>query len=631
MPSNSVLILIMCGIAGILSKEKKKFSNEINGMLNCIAHRGPDQKIIFNNNLGSFGFVRLKIIDLSDKSNQPFVSENGKVKIIYNGEIYNYKELKELYFKNFKFKSNGDGEIIMHLYLKFGISFIDKIKGMFAIAIIDENLNKVFLIRDRFGIKPLYYFYKNNELRFCSEIVGITKTSSHDFSYNIKEMYKYFNQGLMNSSDDTWFNDIKQVPLGHYIIYSKDSSLRKVKYYKIEDHIDEDLDKKKISFKNYIGEFENRLFKSYDEHNNYDVEAGVHLSGGVDSAVLAGLTKKFNLKFNSFTFDFERKEYSEAYFAKKISNSANLKNYTSILKEKNVENYLEKVLLREFEPFSSLRILSQHNLYDNYKNKTKVILDGSGGDEIGAGYSYYMIPWYLDLLGIKKKEKLKKTFFKSLPLIINSTINFSDFIKGSFNQFRKPGSATIDGSNYKNNEIFSKDFFKIDYSLNIKKPFKSNLRNAQYSDLFYLKLPRSLKYADRASMYNSIETRVPFLDHKVVEWALQLPSKFKLLNSQQRILMKYPVKNLVDKKILYLNKRTIADPQSIWLKTILKDLFFDTMNSKDFNHHGIFNKKNLMIYFEKMLKHKKHFNSFLIFQILICELWFQKIFKLRNS
>ena len=132
-------------------------------------------------------------------------------------------------------------------------------------------------------------------------------------------------------------------------------------------------------------------------------------------------------------------------------------------------------------------------------------------------------------------------------------------------------------------------------------------------------------------MYNSIETRVPFLDHKVVEWALQLPSKFKLLNSQQRILMKYPVKNLVDKKILYLNKRTIADPQSIWLKTILKDLFFDTMNSKDFNHHGIFNKKNLMIYFEKMLKHKKHFNSFLIFQILICELWFQKILKLRNS
>ena len=616
----------MCGIAGILSEQNKDTEQQVDKMLNTIEHRGPDQKKIFSNKLGSFGFVRLKIIDLSDKSNQPFISKDQKVKIIFNGEIYNYKELKNQYFKEDTFKSDGDGEILLHLYLKYGINFLEKIKGMFAIAIIDEKLNKVFLVRDRFGIKPLYYTYSKNTLYFCSEISGIRESKTNNFNFNLNEMHRYFKQGLINSSDETWFKNINQVPPGNFLIYSKNLGIKKVKYYKIEDHVDEDLDNNKTSFKKYINEFENRMHHSFDEHNNYDVEAGVHLSGGVDSAVLAALINKKKLKMNSYTFDFEKKEYSEAYYAEKISNTAKLQNFKSILKECDLEKYLTKVLHREYEPFSSLRILSQHNLYDKFKNKAKVILDGSGGDEIGAGYSYYMIPWYLDLLKDKKKDKLKKTFFRALPHVLNKTLNNSEFIKGSFNLFRNPGSATIDGSSYMNYDIFSEDFLKTENKLNIEKPFKSHLRNAQYSDLYYLKLPRSLRYIDRASMHNSIEARVPLLDHKLVEYALQIPSRYKFLNNQQRIIMKYPVKKLINKDILYQNKRTIADPQSIWLKTVLKDLFYDTINSRSFNHHGIFNKSNLIKYFEKMTKQKNHFNSFLIFQVLICELWFQKIY-----
>ena len=315
----------------------------------------------------------------------------------------------------------------------------------------------------------------------------------------------------------------------------------------------------------------------------------------------------------------------EYVHAKEITKSTNLKNYSSVLKEQDLPEYLLKVIDREYEPFSSLRILSQHHLYDTYKNDCKVILDGNGGDEIGAGYSYQMIPWYLDLQNKNRHLRNKSRFFKYANLIKNDTIDENQFIRGSFSYFKNPGSATIDGSYYKNNILFDQEFSSKNYKLSINKPFKSHLRNTQYADIYYLKLQRSLKYADRASMYNSIEARVPFLDHEVVEAAFQIPSRFKLLNGQQRIINKYPYKDYVNKKLLYLNKRTIADPQSYWLRGILRDLAYDTIYSGTFNNYGFFNTKEVKKYFDIFLKTKGHFNSFLLFQMLITDIWYKNI------
>lgn len=614
----------MCGISGILPFEGPKDSIKIEEMVESISYRGPDQKIIFKNHLGIFGFLRLKIIDLSDKSNQPLTSKDKKIQIIYNGEIYNFKKLKESYFPKKDFFSEGDGEIILHLYEKFGISFLDKIKGMFSICIIDQNTKKVFLIRDRFGIKPLYYKKKDKKIFFNSEIKGLIDKGEENL--NVGEAFKFFNQGLINSTNETWFQNIYQVKPSHYLEVSRGNLIEK-KYYNIEDKIDEDMDNKNKSFKFYIEEFKKRLLNSFEEHNYFDVIAGVHLSGGVDSAVLSALMNYKKKKFKSFTFDFEEKRFSELEFAKKISDSANIKNFSSTINEEKIFDHLIQVLNREYEPFSSLRILSQHNLYDNFKDECKVIFDGSGGDEVGAGYSYYLTPWYLDNLKHIKKKKLKDRYYKNLNFIKNETITNSQFIKGSFSQFKNPGSSTIDGSMYKENSIFS-DFFldnKTMHLMEINKPFESHLRNAQYRDIYFLKLPRSLKYADRSSMHNSIETRVPFLDHEVVEWSLQIPSKFKLLDKQQRIIMKYPFKDYVDRDVLYRNKRTIADPQSYWIKKYFREIFFDLVNSRKFNQHGLLRKKKVLEYFKNFENYPKHFNSFLIFQIIISELWSQKI------
>ena len=615
----------MCGIAGIVPFNSNNDEKDIIDITKKIKHRGPDQEIIFKNNMGIFGFVRLKIIDMSTKSNQPFISKNKKIQIMYNGEIYNFKKLKK-YFPKSIFKSNGDGEVLLHLYEKFGISFLNKIKGMFSICIIDEKINKIFLIRDRFGIKPLYYYFNNKKkkLFFCSEIGPLAELSKNDNIVNKKEAFKFFQQGLINSNNETWFKSIKQVKASHYLEYSK-FSIKEKKYYFIEKMVNEEDENK--SFKTYMDDFKEKLQISFEEHNQFDVLAGIHLSGGVDSAVLAAMSNYNKKSYYSYTFDFENKKYSELKFAKKIADSANLKNKSSILKEIFLEDYLKKVVQREYEPFSSLRVLSQHNLYDTYKDDCKVIIDGSGGDEIGAGYSYHMIPWYLDVQKEFKSKKNKIKFSKYVELVKNNTLNTNQFIRGSFSYFRNPGGATIDGSVYKNNKVFNQEFLKEENNLYINKPFKSHLRNSQYADLYYLKLPRSLKYADRASMYNSMETRVPFLDHEVVESSLNIPSKFKFLNGQQRIIMKYPYRNYVDKKTLYLNKRTIADPQSEWLKSHLKDLMFDTIYSSEFNSNGFFNKNEVINYYKNFIKYPLHFNSFLLFQILISEIWYNNVFK----
>ena len=616
----------MCGISGIASFNTSVDEADVVSMVKKIKHRGPDQEKIFKNQMGIFGFVRLKIIDISNRSNQPFLSENKKIQIIYNGEIYNYKNLKEQYFPNKKFKSSGDGEVLIYLYEKYGIEFVNKVKGMFSICIIDENIKKIYLVRDRFGIKPLYYHYDSfkKTLYFCSEIKGIAELKNINTQINDKEAFKFFNQGLINSSGETWFKNIFQVKPSHFIEYSNDKIIEK-KYYFLENQIDEKQDEKKISFKTYMNDFKEKLQESFKEHNQFDVKAGIHLSGGVDSAVLAAMSNYNNKEYNSYTFDFEQEKFSELKYAKRITDSTNLKNYSSILKEKDLPYYLLKVIGREYEPFSSLRILSQHHLYDTYKDDCRVILDGNGGDEIGAGYNYQMIPWYLDLQRKKHTIRNKNRFLKYIDLVKNDTIDKNQFIKGSFSYFRRPGSATIDGSYYKNNLLFNNDFMSKNYNQKINKPFKSYLRNTQYADLYYLKLQRSLKYVDRASMYNSIEARVPFLDHKVVEAAFQIPSKFKVLNGQQRIIQKYPYKNFVKQECLYLNKRSIADPQSYWLKGTLKDMAYDIIYSSSFNQCGFFNTKEVKKYFDLFLKAKTHFNSFLLFQILISEVWYKNV------
>ena len=622
----------MCGISGIVGINGSitdKHIRQTNILVNNIIHRGPNQKIVKKiNKKNCIGFVRLAIIDLTKNSDQPIQSLDKKISLIFNGEIYNYLELKKTYFKNYKFKSKGDGEVLLQMYIKFGINFLDKIKGMFSIAIIDERKKITYLIRDRFGIKPLYYFKTKNHIYYCSEIKGLIKTNEIAKRINMDEAKIYLSNGLINSNEQTWFKNIFQVKPGHIIKIDNKGYYQK-KYYNLKNIIDEEYhDESNLGFKNYSTKLKKYLDNSLNQHCKLsDVPVGLHLSGGIDSTVLAAGCKRNKINVNSYTFGYENKEYSEEKDAQEIARGANIKNYLAILKDKDLSNQLQKTLNSEYEPFSSLRVVANHYLYEKY-NDCKVILDGAGGDELGSGYSYHVLPWLLDLLNKYDSKKLLNKFQKLISSVNNNkSLNSNNFIIGSLGQYLFPGFSTIDGTNYSKKSLFEFDsnnnFFDQNIFEDLK--FKSHVRNAQYNDLMYLKLPRSLRYVDRASMINSTETRVPFLDHEIVELSLSIPSKYKYVNNQQRFIFKYISKDKGLEKFLRRNKRTIADPQTLWLKTTLKEMLNDTLLSSSFESKDLINHKKLKEYLEEFMFTDNIKNSYLVFQIFNMELWRKKI------
>ena len=615
----------MCGISGIINFNVKPNPSIVEGMNQKISYRGPDFKSMWSNSFSSIGFVRLSIIDLTSNSNQPFLSDDQKISLVYNGEIYNFKELKKKYFPKKMFKSTGDGEVLVYLYQKFGVDFIKKIRGMFSIFISDEKNKCIFLIRDRFGIKPLYYHYdkKNKELTFCSEIPGIFENTKIVKEQNYYETYRYLNQGLVSSTDETWFKNIFQVKPSSYIKFDN-SGFKQIEYYKLEENINEE--EKEKSFFSYKEDFFDKLNESFVHHTVFDVPAGIHQSGGLDSTALVAMTKVLNKKFDTYTFDYENKDFSEVENAKKLSKSAGLKNFTSLIKDKDLQEYLHKVIEIQYEPFSSLRVVSQHHLFEKFSNKSKVILDGSGGDEIFGGYHYHTVAWHLDMLEEQKINRIDRRYSKITKN--HETLDEEKFRDGALKRLKNSGVATEDGSEYFNKSFLDKDFVKNNFcKTHIKRPFKSHLSNAQYTDFFYYKLPRCLRYIDRASMRFGVEARVPFLDHEFVELCFNLPNKFKMGYGQQRLMMKYIIRNKLDRNLIFQNKRTIADPQTFWLRNALKNMVLDLLNSKDVRDSEIFNQKEILKFYDYFLKSNKHVNSFFLFQIVNTLLWQKNVLR----
>jgi len=620
----------MCGIVGNINFFQKTKKEKVELMLQSIKYRGPDNQIMYSRKFFSIGIARLKIIDLSNDANQPFFSKDKKVSLIYNGEIYNFKEIKKNYFSDIEFRSKGDGEVLLYLYIKFGIGFLEKVKGMFAICIIDERFNKVYLIRDRFGIKPLYYYFneKTKDFFFSSEIQSFFDAKVLQKNSNLREVYRFLKFSTIETTNETWFKHVTKVPQSCYLEITK-SRINHCKYYKFEENVSEDLIISKNFFFNTSSEIKKKLFNSFLEHSFFDTKAGIHLSGGSDSAILALLSKKLGDKLKTFTFYFKDKKFSEIESAKKISEFNGLKNYGAILNEDKLEDYLIKTIQIEYEPFSSMRIMSQHFLYENFQDKAKVIFDGTGGDEIGAGYNYYLIPWFMDMISERNKNIFSrfKNIFNNL---FSKSLNENNFILGSLANFIKPGLTTVDGSSFGKGNLINPDFLKQFDSLDtsVPRPFKSFLRNAQYADLFYFKIPRSLRSIDRSSMRRSIEARVPFLDHELVETCFSVPSTFKILNKQQRIILKYPFRNMLPKSLLFKNKQTIADPQTKWILNNLFNFFLETFSSKKLISSEIINSKEVLKHIIYQKKSKNHVNSFFLFQLLSLELWNKYVLKI---
>jgi asparagine synthase (glutamine-hydrolysing) len=607
----------MCGFIAYFPLGKNKFNKKkFIDSSKYISHRGPDNNKSFFHRDINLIFYRLRIRDLTIYGDQPMFSYSKKNIIVFNGEIYNSDKLKKrLDIKNLK--SNSDTEILINLYEKYGPSIINELEGMFSFVIYNFSQKKIIAARDRFGIKPIYY-YKNNEyILFASEIKPIIKYTKKK-NFNDLAFANFFLKQQLDNDDLTFFENIKAIPPANLLNLSIDQPMKIKKYWDIT------LDHSKLA--NSQVTFQNLFDRSVNKHLISDCEVGLLFSGGTDSTALAlNMAKNKKNSLKTFTYDFSNNFIAgESQQAKIISNKLNIKNFLSIVNPNYIKTEFDKMCLELESPFTSIRLFGVKKVYENIRiNKIKVAVEGGGGDEILGGYQYNYLNYLLDK--IKKNKKNINEFLLDLlkdnteQSIVNKLITLS-YQEGS----------TKDCTPFINLNCFNKDFIRTYlkeefYRSDIINQNINFLQKSQLKDILKVNLPRSLKYMDRLAMVSGVENRVPFLDHKLAQYSFHLSNNQKIKNGESRHILKNIYRKKKYTNFFTKQKKTIVDPQRDWLRFELREFFEDEINSKHFKQNNYFDSKNILKSYDKFLKNTST-TSFNLFQIFTASK-FMKNFK----
>lgn len=524
----------MCGIAGIIGERCNE--SELNKMLSCQAHRGPDHTGYYlDEGFAAIGHNRLSIIDLSAEANEPFVDNSGRYYLTFNGEIYNYKELREELKDFYNFRTASDTEVLLAAYLKWGKGCLERFRGMFAFAIWDSVKKELFAARDRFGVKPFYYSLHNGSLYFSSEIKALQHLPGRK-APNEKVWANYFSYGSYGMPEETFFKNIHQVPGGHFLQYSQ-GKLNLKKWYDFVSEV------KKVpthfTFEQAKEIYLNLLKESVALRFRADVPVGFNISGGVDSSLLLALVNlnETRQNINAYTFYTGDERYDELPWVEQMI--ATTKNPLKKIKFTAAEASEKAVQLSrsQDEPFGGIPTMAYSKIFEQaQKDGVKVLLDGQGMDEQWAGYDYY--------------------FQHNQESTIQGTGNRSPFRQNALS----PKFAAL----------AEKPIYPA--------PFDNPLQNMQYRDLFYTKIPRALRFNDRISMAYGVELREPFLDHKLVEFAFAMPAEYKIKDGVGKYMLREILKPMVPNTISYAPKRALQTPQREWLAVDLKDFVEGQLN-----------------------------------------------------
>jgi len=606
----------MCGIAGYFGFENISLLKK---MLKVLKHRGPDDEGIFLDENVALGNRRLSIIDIKH-GKQPIHNETKDLWITYNGEIYNYLELKEQLEKlGHKFYTNSDTETILHAYEEWEINCLKKINGMFAFAIWDKRGKKLFLARDRFGIKPLYYFVSGGKFIFASEIKAILQDNSVEKVPNDEVIYKFLVYGYNDIEEETFFKGIKRLLPARYMIVNK-NGIKIKKYWglKVNKKINNLENEEEVARKLYA-----LLEDSVKRHLISEVPIGTCLSGGLDSSIVVCIINKL-LKENgnlekiigkmqkSFSAVFDDKEIDERKYIEEVVNFTRIeKNYT-FPSAKKLWKDLKRIVYFQDEPFISPGMYAQWEVMKLASKKVKVVLDGQGGDEIFAGYIPYFGIYFKNLWKEKKYFRLMKEFLSSLDLTLPFVLRFLSQKK------------IESGIKQMLNEEFVKNFEQ-----KVKPKWGAN----NFADFLYLEmtknsLPRLLRYEDRNSSAFSVEARVPFLDHRIVEFVFSLPLSARIKNGWTKYILRKAVKCTIPEKIRKRRgKIGFAVPEKRWLIE-LKDEIMRIFNSKEFKSRKYFNQDEIVKKFKEFCEGKLSDEYVKVFwRILILEFWFRIFIK----
>lgn len=581
----------MCGINGFNFVDKKL----IKSMNDSIKHRGPDAEGTFIDKKVSLGHRRLSILDLSVRGKQPmeYTAGKSKVIIVFNGEIYNFQEIRnELILRGHSFNSNTDTEVILASYLEWGEDCVNKFNGMWAFCIYDSTKKILFISRDRIGKKPLHYFFDGNKFIFSSEIKSILEHSI------IKELDKestdlYFSLGFI-PAPKTIYREIKKLEAGHNLIFDlKTKKLEKKKYY-LPPTYNPTKNKRKL-----IEEGKELLLNSTKLRMIADVPLGAFLSGGLDSSTIVAEmiknTKKENL--NTFSIGFEGK-FDETEFVDLVKDNFKTKHHHRYFKERDFEDTLKKAFFYFDEPFSDPSMFPTIFLSEFAREKLTVSLSGDGGDEVFGGYPRYKIA--AKLVALKKMPK----FFRKMALIILPESKLKQGIKTSLLPLEEIYSSSREDI-YKP-KVY-KDFMRASFSYCLKLAKGDLVEAFILMDRYFLTLSDNyLTKVDRASMAHALEVRSPLLDYRFFEYAARIPSKWKTNIFKTKILMRDLVNDEIPKKIVNRKKAGFTPPIEDWilqekysikLRSILEKLCSNGLldsNWKEFYLNRILNKEDVL-------------------------------------
>lgn len=621
----------MCGIGGIIYYDKDRIveASLLKKMADVMRHRGPDDEGFYMDRNVGLCFRRLSIIDLS-MGHQPMSGNESGMTIVFNGEIYNYQEQRHHLKKNgYVFKTATDTEVILHLFEEYGVDCVDHLQGMFAFAIWNPATRSLFCARDRFGIKPFYYYCDNEKFVFGSEIKVVMNSGDIDRTLSYDALDSYFAFGHI-SGDMSVYKNVKKLLPGHYLIasFGDKVSVETSKYWEVKFEPDHS---KTVEY--WSEEIKNCLSETVKMHMISDVPLGAFLSGGIDSSsVVSMMARNSGQPVKTFTIGFSEKGFSELPYARTIAEKYGCDHHEEIIEPESISTL--PMLVSSFdEPFADSSAIPTYYVSKIARQKVTVVLSGDGGDELFAGYNHYS---YLNKL-------------HSFPLNFTSPV-FSKIIWGGIHKiiprnmvgknasyFFSTGRNFLSayGNMYSLEErknLFLNNHDPINmskgselYKVAILKKGNENdfVSNMQYLDLQTYMVDDILTKVDRASMMNSLEVRVPLLDHKFAELTFRIPSDLKMKGNELKYIFKKAMSDYLPESILNHPKRGFSIPLSHWFRDDLNEYVRDNLLSSNPDYSTYLNKK----YIKKVIQENIsgiHPSNTRIWSLLFFEEWLKQ-------
>jgi asparagine synthase (glutamine-hydrolysing) len=607
----------MCGILGFNWRDEvlaKKIGSSL-------SHRGPDQEGYFSDKNLTLGHRRLSILDLSEKGRQPMSDKSKNYYITFNGEIFNYQEIKEeLLEKGYKFKSKTDTEVLLYGYIEFGEKILNKLNGQFAFCIYDKKKNNLFLARDRIGINPLYYYFKDGKFIFGSEMkvimeAGIEKEIDK-FSLNYYFLYGY------TPTKRSILKNVFKLEKGHYLKFdlnkNKITSYKRYWDYTLENKITDEKKAKKLILE--------KLDESVKKRLMADVPVGAFLSGGVDSSAVVALMSKYTKNLNTFSVKFDYQDFDESKYADIISKKFNTKHHVIKFTSKDVKELIPKLVYYYDEPFGDSSMIPTFLVSKVAREKVTVSLSGDGGDELFGGYNSYkhykllnvqkFYPQFVNKIGYKvlknssneKLEKLK-AFFE-----IGSLDRGKKFARLMSYLDKDEVYKIIGEDPQKYYREYAKEFYKSGY---IDEAVNIDLSNYITEDI--------LTKVDRASLANSLESRPPILDHEMIELACKIDPKLKIKNGEGKYIFKKALEGTLPKQILYRQKKGFGVPLKHYFRNELRDMVEEYVIDYKNPYIGKDIIKDIKVNLDKKVWAKDY--SRIIWSILIFNMWYERWIK----